>query len=244
MTGASTQDRLRRLIEEADGLADDRLSAWKERARLALSAATGGDPDQLERFDQIRWSLGMWTDSTPPSAHQEARRRGLRRSAELLEAVLEDMEARESTPELPGLDPSAMHPWVADAAARLWQDGHKRQAVQAAATSVEGWLRARTGVHQGSIVSLAGSAFSAAEPSADSPRLRFPGFDPPGSDSWKSAHEGAGAFARGCFLRIRNLYTHQDSDTGQEDLEALAALSLLARWIEGAELLDAASSSA
>lgn len=45
--------------------------------------------------------------------------------------------------------------------------------------------------------------------------------------------------ARGCFLRIRNLYTHNQGDTEQEDLEALAALSLLARWIDSAEIVHA-----
>ena len=64
-------------------------------------------------------------------------------------------------------------------------------------------------------------------------------FDPVGSDGWKSAHDGAGAFGRGCFLRIRNLYTHHDGDVEQEDLEALAALSLLARWIDSAAVVKA-----
>jgi Protein of unknown function (Hypoth_ymh) len=101
----------------------------------------------------------------------------------------------------------------------------------------------KTCVHQGSITSLVGSVFSASDPTPDTPRLRFDGFDPVGSDGWKSAHDGAAAFGRGCFLRIRNLYTHHEGDTDQEDLEALAALSLLARWIDGAEVVKAESES-
>jgi Protein of unknown function (Hypoth_ymh) len=106
-----------------------------------------------------------------------------------------------------------------------------------AASAIENWLRAKTEVHQGSIASLAASAFSSADPTPGAPRLRFPGFDPVGSDDWKSAHDGAGAFGRGCFLRIRNLYTHHDGEAEQENLEALAALSLLARWIDSAEVV-------
>ena len=36
--------------------------------------------------------------------------------------------------------------------------------------------------------------------------------------------------------RIRNLYTHNAGRNEQEDLEALTALSLLARWIDDAEV--------
>jgi uncharacterized protein Ymh len=234
------QDRIRRLIDQAAGLADGEMNAWKERARLAVAAVYGEESDQLKRFDDIRWSLGVWSSSTPDSAFTAAERGGLRRSVELLQAVLEDLEERDGAVSLPGIDPTDFHPWVAEAAARLWQDGHRRQAVQAAASAVENWLRAKTGIHQGSVASLAASAFSPADPGPGAPRLRFSGFDPAGSDGWKSAHDGAGAFGRGCFLRIRNLYTHRDGEAGQEDLEALAALSLLARWIESAEVVHQA----
>lgn len=239
MTASSKQDRIRRLIEQADGLPNDQIGAWKERARLAVSGAYGEGSDQLARFDKIRWTLGVASSSTPQSAYAEARQRGLRRAVEMLEALVEDLEEREGRPALPGLDPAGLHPWVADAAARLWHDGHQRQAVQAAASAVENWLRVKTGVHQGSIASLAASVFAPTGPTPDMPRLRFSGFDPVGSDGWKSAHDGAGAFGRGCFLRIRNLYTHHDGDVEQEDLEALAALSLLARWIDSAEVVNA-----
>jgi hypothetical protein len=216
------------------------MQGWKERARLAVAAVYGEGSGQLKRFDKIRWSLSMWSDSTPRSAFAEAERRGLRRSVELLQAVLEDLEEKEKTPDLPGLDAADFHPWVAEAAARLWQDGHRRQAVQAAASAVENWLRAKTNAHQGSIASLAASAFSPDEPKPGSPRLRFSGFDPVRSDGWNSAHEGAGAFGRGCFLRIRNLYAHHDRQQDeQEDLEALSSLSLLARWIDSAEVVKA-----
>jgi hypothetical protein len=236
MAGIPRLDRLQRLIDQASELENDAISGWKERARLAVAAAYGDDSDQVERFDGIRWTLAMWTAGTPESVHAEARRRGLTRAVEMLEAFVEDLEDREAKPSLPGLNPNDFHPWVAEAAARLWNDGHTRQAVQTAATSVEGWIRGKLSAHEGSVASIVASAFSISEPRPDAPRLRFPDLGPVGSDNWKSAHEGAGAFGRGCFLRIRNLYTHHDGDSPQEALEALAALSLLARWIDAAEV--------
>jgi hypothetical protein len=227
-------ERIERLIEGAVELRDNEINAWKERARLAVTAAYGEKSDQLSRFDDIHWTLSFWSDSTPRSAHAEARQRGLKRAVEMLEAMAEDLEARGAEPALPGLNPNDFHPWVSDVAARLWGDGHTRQAVQTAATSVEGWLRGKLSVHEGSISSIVGSAFSVSDPKPDSPRLRFLDVSPVGSDNWKSAHEGAGAFGRGCFLRIRNLYTHHDGANPQEDLEALAALSILARWVDAA----------
>jgi hypothetical protein len=237
-------NRIRRLIEEADGLDNSGINAWKESARLAVAGAYGEQSNQLKRFDKIRWSLSMWTNSTPDRVHEEAKRAGLNRAIEMLQALAEDLEEREEAVALPGLNPADLHPWIVEAAARLWQDGHHRQAVQAAASAVENWLRAKTGVHEGSGASLVASAFSLADPKPDAPRLRFSGFEPVGSDKWKSAHEGAGAFGRGCFLRIRNLYTHHNGETEQEDLEALAALSLLARWIDSAELVKVEPGSA
>ncbi len=236
VAGDPKLDRLQRLIDQAGEPGNNEISAWKERARLAVAAAYGENADQLERFDSIRWSLAMWSDRTPQSAHVEARRGGLKRAVEMLEAYVEDLEARGAKPTLPGLNPDDFHPWVGDVAARLWIDGHTRQAVQTAATSVEGWLRGKLSAHEGSAASLVASAFSTADPDPESSRLRFPDIGPAGSDNWKSAHDGAGAFGRGCFLRIRNLYTHRDGESPQEDLEALAALSLLARWIDTAEV--------
>lgn len=96
---------------------------------------------------------------------------------------------------------------------------------------MENWLRVKLGVHEGSAASLVASAFSTKPAGAGSPRLRVPEVGPRGSDAWKNAHEGAGVFGRGCFMRIRNLYTHNQGQDEQSDLEAMAALSLLARGL-------------
>jgi hypothetical protein len=50
-------------------------------------------------------------------------------------------------------------------------------------------------------------------------------------------------FAQGCMMRIRNLFEHHDDEPSEQvALECLAALSLLARWIDEAEVRDASDS--
>lgn len=51
------------------------------------------------------------------------------------------------------------------------------------------------------------------------------------------------AFGRGCMMRIRNLYTHGQEPSEQEALEALAALSLLARWCDNTVVVTAGEAS-
>lgn len=47
------------------------------------------------------------------------------------------------------------------------------------------------------------------------------------------------SFGQGCMKRIRNLYVHGHEPSEDEALEALAALSLLARWIDEAAVVGA-----
>ena len=58
--------------------------------------------------------------------------------------------------------------------------------------------------------------------------------NPDDSDTYKSVQRGAMAFAEGIFAGIRNPLSHEvDQElTEQEALEYLAALSVLARWVD------------
>ena len=55
-----------------------------------------------------------------------------------------------------------------------------------------------------------------------------------GSDTYKSVQRGAMTFAEGVFAGIRNPLTHESDQelSEQEALEYLAALSVLARWVD------------
>jgi len=80
------------------------------------------------------------------------------------------------------------------------------------------------------------SAFSTDPAKPGQPRLRLHPND--GSDTFKSLHAGAGAFAHGCYAALRNPGSHDPQDELPQDqaLEQLAAFSILARWIDQAEL--------
>lgn len=55
-----------------------------------------------------------------------------------------------------------------------------------------------------------------------------------GSDTYKSVQRGAMTFAEGVFAGIRNPLSHEADQElrEQEALEYLAALSVLARWVD------------
>ena len=62
-----------------------------------------------------------------------------------------------------------------------------------------------------------------------------------GSDTYKSVQRGAMALAEGIYAGIRNPFDHDDPKDIDEQvaLEYLAALSVLARWVDEATVEDA-----
>lgn len=150
--------------------------------------------------------------------------------------VLAIHEIHLSAPVGPTIDASALHPWIAGAVAGLWDSGHHRQAVDEATRAIEIRLKALTGSHQTG-TPLVTDAFNPELPKAGVRRLRFERFEE-GTPAWTDAQEGAMAFARGCMMRIRNLQEHDELWDEREALESLAALSLLARWIESATVVE------
>jgi hypothetical protein len=135
----------------------------------------------------------------------------------------------------PRLSASELHPAIWRAAAALWDNGHFRQAVQNAATAIEGLLQATAGpaVSGENLAVL----FSTNDPTAGSPRLRLRAVDPL-SKTWKSAHEGAAALVRGAFMGVRNLMSHPGwpEPDASEALEMLAVLSYVANLIDRCDL--------
>ncbi|AQA20900.1 hypothetical protein BTZ20_2220 [Rhodococcus sp. MTM3W5.2] len=78
--------------------------------------------------------------------------------------------------------------------------------------------------------------FSSDPPKEGKARLRWPG--DPTNLTVKAMNDGIKNFAVGCFQAIRNPVTHTVDDVPkQEALEHLAALSVLARWIDGCETI-------
>src|SRR4051794_7629894 len=85
-------ERIQRLVAEAPSIEPSGVDAWRDRARLAVRAAYGEDSSAMKRFDEISFSLGFWTDATPSSAFDDAALAGVRETAGLLEAIIEDLD--------------------------------------------------------------------------------------------------------------------------------------------------------
>jgi hypothetical protein len=136
----------------------------------------------------------------------------------------------------PRLVASELHPTIWGAAAKLWDDGHIRQAVQTAATALEGLLQgiAGPGVSGENLAGL----FSTNDPTPGSPRLRLRDVDP-ASKTWTSAHDGAAALVRGAFMGVRNLVSHPGwpDPSSREAIEMLAVLSYVAHLIQRSDVV-------
>lgn len=164
------------------------------------------------------------------------------RWAPLRESVLRGREVLNRAVELkanlgenaPELSASEFHPWIWDGASSLWQSGHFREAVEGAIKKLNAETQNKLGRHDASEIDLFKQAFSLDVPHPGKPRLRRMKDD--GSKTYKNMHLGAMSFADGIFTAIRNPASHEaDLDfSEQEALEYLAALSVLARWLDDA----------
>ena len=137
-------------------------------------------------------------------------------------------------PEGPVLVAESLHPWIWDAAMKLWDSGYYKQAVEHAWNNLVQHTQNKTG-SKSTGTKLYSSIFKY-KPNDDRP-LWFPQIREKTED-WTSAHQGAHHYGMGCALRIRNLTAHTTDELDeQKALEYLAALSVLARWVYEATVL-------
>jgi hypothetical protein len=137
----------------------------------------------------------------------------------------------------PTVGAEAMHPTVWGAAARLWRDGHFREAVSGAAEAVVLMVKTRTKRNDIAEAALWQQVFSDRDPQPGQPRLRWPG-DPNDRDV-SSMNAGLRSFAPGVQMTIRNSAAHGLGELDEQAaLERLSALSLLARWVDECELVE------
>ena len=167
---------------------------------------------------------------------------GSRTSTMRLAGILDQQETREALfePSGPRLRADHLHRWVWDAARNLWDDGHYGHAVQDATKVVERQTQIKLNRLDLDGKDLYAQAFSTKDPDPDAPRLRFTEIDESEEPRrWTSAHEGAQFLGMGCAQGIRNPLAHgTDESDEQEALEQLAALSVLARWVESSDLVE------
>lgn len=176
------------------------------------------------RIDIANSKNNRWT------RHREA---AIRAREELLRAE----EVRENLGEnAPELSAAELHPWIWGGAKSLWQSGHYREAVEGAIKKLNAETQNKVGRRDVSETDLFKQAFSMDEPKAGKARLRRMKDD--GSDTYKSVQRGAMTLAEGVFAGIRNPLSHEaDQELPEQDaLEYLAALSVLARWVDASEV--------
>lgn len=133
----------------------------------------------------------------------------------------------------PEISAADLHSWVWSGARSLWQSGHFRSAVEDAAKKVNAETQNKVGRRDISETDLFKQSFSLDVAATGKPRLRR--MQPDGSDTYKSVQRGAMALAEGIYAGIRNPFNHEDPKDIDEQvaLEYLAALSVLARWVDG-----------
>jgi Protein of unknown function (Hypoth_ymh) len=154
--------------------------------------------------------------------------------------MLDDLDevAARLRPEAPTLPADQLHPWVWDAAGTFWDAGAHAVAVEQAAKSITAHTQQKTRCHLADD-DLMSQVWSDDPPKPDRPRLRFLGDRT--TKTWQSRQRGARSLAQGCYGGIRNIVAHEYAPDWPQQLalEYLACLSVLARWIEEAEVESA-----
>lgn len=169
-------------------------------------------------------SINRWT------RHREA---AIRAREELVRQEEVRKNMGDDAPEISAAD---LHQWVWSGASSLWQSHHFRSAVEDAAKKVNAETQNKVGRRDVSETDLFKQAFSTDPAAPGKARLRR--MPPDTSDTYKSMQRGAMALAEGIYAGIRNPFNHEEPEDIDEQvaLEYLAALSVLARWVDDSTL--------
>lgn len=183
--------------------------------------------------------LPQWRTQIPDDRNETVNRwcqhlEAARRAKALLER--EDELNQKLGEQAPQLNAASLHPWIWDGARSLWNSGHYREAVVAAAIKLNAETQNKVQRRDIGEIDLFTQVFSDAPPKPGQPRLRVHPDD--GSKTFRSKHRGIRSFADGCYAAIRNPSSHeiQDDLPEHEALEQLATFSVLARWVADATL--------
>jgi hypothetical protein len=180
-----------------------------------LDRVVRGWQGRIKKKDRQKWSV-----------HYEA-------SVRARETLLRSDEIRQNLgDDAPEISAADLHPWIWSGARSLWQSGHYVQAVRDAATKLNAETQNKVGRRDVSETDLFKQSFSLDEAKPGKSRLRR--MPPEDSDTYRSLQRGAMAFAEGAFAGIRNPLSHETDQELSEQvaLEYLAALSVLARWVD------------
>lgn len=153
------------------------------------------------------------------------------------EDLVRRQEVRENLGDnAPDLSASQLHPWIWGGASSLWRSGHYREAVEGALKKLNAETENKVARRDVSETDLFKQSFSLDGAKAGKARLRR--IEPDGSKTYESVQRGAMSLAEGIYAGMRNPLSHEaDQDLSEQDaLEHLAAASVLARWVDEAEM--------
>lgn len=199
--------------------AEDEVVKRAQVVEQILDRVVPGWRSQIKKKDRQKWSV-----------HYEA-------SIRARESLVRADEVRRNLGEdAPDLSAAELHDWVWSGAKSLWQSGHYREAVEGAIKKLNAETQNKVGRRDVSETNLFKQAFSTDDATPGKARLRR--MAPDASDTYKSVQRGAMAFAEGVFAGIRNPLSHEADHelSEQESLEYLAALSVLARWVDESQV--------
>jgi hypothetical protein len=139
---------LRDRIDEGKKVLEDQeqFDRWRNKSRITLERIYGPDHAMLKKWDEIRYTLGFWTENTPDSAWRRAREGGIASAIALLEAgVFDHVEL--ATPQ--DVDPSAFDPDLWGHVAHDVEGEHWDKVPAGVATFVESKVREWAGLGPG-----------------------------------------------------------------------------------------------
>ena len=242
MTGIKIEwatDELDRFLQMTVG-PSKRVTQTENGAFLALSKLGSSDEDVAGQAQVVEKILDRivptWRTSIKDVPnHRWAKYREA--CARAKQQLSREAEIRENLGDgAPEISASELHPWVWSGAASLWQSGHYRSAVEDAAKKVNAEAQNKVGRRDLSETKLFQESFS--DKSAEKGKARLRRMANDGSETYRSVQRGAMALAEGIYAGIRNPFGHGDPKDIDEQvaLEYLAALSVLARWVDDSTL--------
>lgn len=181
-----------------------------------------------------------WREENKQDKNERYRFRGIYEATKRCIALLENQNEIDLhlADRGPSLDAAALHPWVWEAAKPSWEAGLHEDAVDAAARSINSRLRAKVSRRDIGESDLIGNVLSQKDADEQNPRLRLPLPENTGDQTLRGIYSGISQYGQGLFSAVRNPLAHEaPGHSGMDEteaLEALAAFSLLARWLDRA----------
>ena len=220
-----------------DATAPGKVPPGPGQVRIARSAPAMSEDELTQQSQVIEQILDMgipnWRDLVASTFQRNKWSRRREAAIRAREMLRREEELKENLGEnAPELSAAKLHPWVWGGAKSLWQSGHYRSAVDDAIKKVNAETQNKLGRRDVGEADLFKQAFSLDPPSAGRPRLRR--MQDTESPTYKNMQRGAMTLAEGIYAGIRNPFNHDDPKDIDEQLalEYLAAVSVLARWVD------------